>query len=188
MYSILYTLRSRPVSFVIIGFCLVNFFRIHSGSDSASDMAIECGAWYRPDIERGQWWRMLTTGLVHIQLWHLLMNLYAFYSLSYLESYFGEIWFTVILLGSVFAGSLLQYRMSNTILSVGLSGGLYGLMTAEFIVFLSMGMLTSSSVLYSFIPVVITNLLINFMPGIAWQAHLGGAIAGAVLAVIMMLL
>jgi rhomboid protease GluP len=186
--SYFYVLKYRPVTLIVMVICVVNFIRIHSGGYNENDNAVQCGAFFRSSIECGQWYRFLTTGFVHIQVWHFLMNMVALYNLSWLEGYLGEVWFTVILLGSVIAGSAVQYKWSNTFFSVGLSGGLYGLMAAEFVLFIGMGMFSSGAYLSSFLRTLVLNLLINFMPGIAWQAHAGGAVFGAVMGILILLL
>ena len=104
------------------------------------------------------------------------MNLYALYNMSSLERYFGHGWFALLLLGAVAGGSIAEYLFSGIRWSVGLSGGLYGLMAAWLVLVLSYH--------WSLRGILVTigiNLVINFMPGIAWQAHLGGAVTGMLL-------
>ena len=113
------------------------------------------------------------------------MNMLALYNLSSLERIYGHLWFAVILLGSVIGGSVLEYVISKTRYSVGLSGGLYGLM---FSLILLMIHYHSTSGLRSMGITLAMNLAINFMPGIAWQAHVGGAITGLILTEIFLLM
>ena len=113
------------------------------------------------------------------------MNLLALYNLRSLEKFFGHAWFAVILFGSVIGGSILEYAMSRIRYSVGLSGGLYGLMFGYFLILLTY---RSTSGLRSIAMTLVLNLFINFMPGIAWQAHVGGAITGMVLTEVFLLL
>ena len=113
------------------------------------------------------------------------MNMYALYNLHYLEDLYGHLWFAVILLGSVAGGSILEYVLSKTRYSVGLSGGLYGLM---FSVFLLLLRAHSASGIRSIATTLAMNVAINFMPGIAWEAHIGGAITGVILTQIFLML
>lgn len=158
--------------------CAAVFFYITTGDRDRIGRAVRCGCYDRVRISQGQWWRMLTVGFTHIQPWHAAMNLYALYNLRMLESFYGHVWFAVILFGSVAGGSLLEYRVSKIRYSVGLSGGLYGLM---FSLFLIMIRFRSVSGIRSVLTTLVLNLAINFMPGIAWQAHIGGALTGMVL-------
>ena len=165
--------------------CGAVFLYIHSGSGDTTRRAVKCGCYDREAIRRGQWWRMVTVGFTHIQPWHLAMNLYALYNLSYLEKLFGHAWFALILFGSVLGGSLLEYRISNIRYSVGLSGGLYGLMAGYFLLLVRYG---SAGSLRGILITLLMNLAINFMPGIAWQAHIGGAAVGMVLTQLFLML
>lgn len=172
-------MSDSPVAMVVLAVCAIVFILINSASldrRTQTQRAIRFGCYDRDRIRSGEWWRMLTVGFTHIQPWHVAMNLYALYNLSSLESYFGHVWFAVILFGSVLGGSIMEYMISDTRLSVGLSGGLYGLMTAYIILVIHYHL--------NFRSILLTlgmNLVINFMPGIAWQAHLGGALTGLVL-------
>ena len=167
------------VTNVVLAVCLVIFLLIMF-SQNKTEKAIRCGAYDRRLIEQGQWWRFLTVGFVHIQIWHFAMNMYSLTVLSSLERVIGPLWFAVILFASIFGGSLLQYRMSDARLAVGLSGGLYGLMTSYLLLLLLYGSVNPRSLLY----MIGVNLLINLSPNVAWQAHLGGAVTGLALTVI----
>ncbi len=85
-------------------------------------------------------------------------------------------------------GSFVQYKFSNTYLAIGLSGGLYGLMAAQAVIFLYLGAFSSTAYLFSFLRTVLLNVLINFLPGIGWQAHLGGAIMGVICGILIILI
>lgn len=163
---------------IVLAVCAVFFILINSGKGRPLDRAVRFGCYDRQRISQGQWWRLLTVGFTHIRPWHIAMNMLALYNLGSLEKIFGHLWFAIILLGSVIGGSLLEYVLSKTRYSVGLSGGLYGLM---FSLFLLMIRFRSTAGLRSIATTLILNLAINFMPGIAWQAHLGGAVAGMLL-------
>lgn len=170
---------------IVLIVCAVIFFYIISGTSDKLDRAVKCGCYDRERIRKGQWWRMLTVGFTHIQPWHIAMNLLALYNLRMLESFFGHAWFAAILFGSVLGGSILEYLISKVRFSVGLSGGLYGLMFGYFLILLTY---RSTAGLRSIAITLILNLVINFMPGIAWQAHIGGAVTGMVLTEVFLLL
>lgn len=173
----------------VLAVCAIVFFYILSGDISSGkdklNRAIRCGCYDRERIRRGQWWRLVTVGFTHIQPWHIAMNLLALYNLRFLETFFGHAWYALILFGSVLGGSILEYTISKVRYSVGLSGGLYGLMFGYFLILLTY---RSVSGLRSIAMTLALNLFINFMPGIAWQAHVGGAITGMVLTQIFLLL
>ncbi len=170
---------------VVLFACGIVFMYINSGKGDTLERAIRCGCYDRERIRNGQWWRMVSVGFTHIQPWHLAMNLYALYNLRSLERVFGHAWYAVILFGSVAGGSLLEYVLSKTRYSVGLSGGLYGLMFSYVLLVIR---LRSVSALRSVALTLALNAAINFMPGIAWQAHIGGALTGLVLTQVFLLI
>ena len=177
--------EGMSVWLVVLIICGIVFFYIVSGDSDKTARAVRCGCYDRERIRRGQWWRLLTVGFTHIQPWHIAMNLLALYNLRSLENFFGHAWFAVILFGSVIGGSVLEYAVSRIRFSVGLSGGLYGLMFGYFLILLTY---RSASGIRSIAMTLVLNLFINFMPGIAWQAHVGGAITGMVLTEAFLLL
>ena len=170
------------VTNVVLLVCLLIFLSIMF-SKNKTEKAIRLGAYDRTRIEQGQWWRFLTVGFVHIQVWHFAMNMYSLTVLSSLERVIGPLWFAVILFGSILGGSIVQYRFSSARLAVGLSGGLYGLMISYLLLLLLYGSVNPRSLLY----MIGINLLINLSPNVAWQAHLGGAAAGLALTVIYLM-
>ena len=181
-----FTLQDLCVWQVVLAICAVIFILINSGKGGQQlDRAVRLGCYDRERIRRGQWWRLVTVGFTHIRPWHIAMNMYALYNLHYLEDLYGHLWFAVILLGSVAGGSILEYVLSKTRYSVGLSGGLYGLM---FSVFLLLLRAHSASGIRSIATTLAMNVAINFMPGIAWEAHIGGAITGVILTQIFLML
>ncbi len=169
----------------VLAVCAIAFFYISSSGAGRLERAVKCGCYDRVRIQRGEWWRLVTVGFTHIQPWHIAMNLLALYNLRSMENFFGHAWFALILFGSVAGGSVMEYFVSRTRYTVGLSGGLYGLMFGYFLILVRMN---SISGLRGILPTLIMNLVINFMPGIAWQAHAGGAVTGLVLTWIFLLL
>lgn len=177
-------LARRPVMTAVLIVCAVVFLIIRTGKGSTGRLrkAVSCGCYDREKIRQGQWWRLLSVGFTHIEPWHLLVNLYSLYALSALEEIYGHLWFAIILLGSVIGGSLLELAISKVRYSVGLSGGLYGLMLSYALVSFTYG----RGNLHSLVLTLVINLAINFAPGIAWQAHVGGALTGLVLTELML--
>ncbi|MCR5304849.1 MAG: rhomboid family intramembrane serine protease [Lachnospiraceae bacterium] len=169
-------IKSSIVTYAVIIICAVIFMMITASKDKGA-AAWKLGAYDRQAIASGQIWRMLTVGFVHIQVWHAAMNLYSLYNMRFMERVLGHAWFAALLFLSVFGGSLFEYLTSNVRFCVGLSGGLYGVIVSYFLIALRLGVLNFRS----FMVTLLMNLAINFMPGIAWQAHVGGALSGLVI-------
>src|SRR5215469_10111651 len=78
--------------------------------------------------------RMLTSALIHADLWHFLFNVFSLYSFGrYIEFIYGANTLLLIYLSSILGGSLLSliiYRKENY-RSLGASGGVCGVIFAS---------------------------------------------------------
>jgi membrane associated rhomboid family serine protease len=131
-------------------------------------------------IAQGEWWRLLTSTLLHGSFLHLLFNMYALYWLGpQLERSLGHVRFAALYILSALGGSVASYWFSdlNTI-SVGASGAIFGLITATIVIGRQMRIDVSQLVV-----LLGVNVVIGFaQPGIDWRAHFGGAVTGAAVA------
>jgi hypothetical protein len=87
-----------------------------------------------------------------------------------------------ILLGNV----LSVYLGEEDTITIGISGGLYGLFAAYLVLLFKAGMLQDPSVMGSVLRTLVVNLAINFMPNVSRLGHAGGFIAGFAIAMIML--
>src|SRR5690606_18074588 len=95
-----------------------------------------------------------------------------------LEQALGRWRFLALYLISGFGGSIAVLLLAPTISVVGASGAIFGLLGAFFVIQRGLGGNNLQLVL-----VIGLNLVIGFVvPGIAWQAHIGGLIVGALVA------
>lgn len=139
---------------------------------------IQNGAVAGPPVADGEWWRLLTAGFIHAGIGHIAFNMLALWWLGgALESYIGTgrmlgIYFSAVLWGS--AGAII---LSPNSLTVGASGGVFGLMAAMLIIERQRGVALLGS---SIGAVLVLNLAITFfLPGISIGGHLGGLVGGA---------
>ena len=133
-------------------------------------------------IAQGEWWRLLTSTLLHGSILHLLFNMYALYWLGpQLERSLGHVRFAALYILSALGGSVASYWFSDLrTVSVGASGAIFGLITATIVI--GREMRTDVSQL---IVLLGLNVVIGFLQsGIDWRAHFGGAITGAAIAFI----
>ncbi len=126
-------------------------------------------------------WRMITTMFVHGGFIHLALNMLALWMLGQnLEPLLGRWRFLALYLISGFGGSVAAAVIDPAISTVGASGGVFGLMAALLIIGRHIGANVTG---------ILVVLGINFVfglvvGGIAWQAHLGGVLVGALVAFI----
>ena len=100
------------------------------GADAVSPTAaqlLKLGASFGPLIVEGEWWRLLTAGLLHGGLVHLAFNLWAFWSAGFLtERLFGNAGFLLIYLLSAVGAGLVSVTLKPLGVSVGASGAIFG--------------------------------------------------------------
>jgi membrane associated rhomboid family serine protease len=143
----------------------------------------ETGAYSGMALVSGQWWRLIATCFLHAGLLHLGTNMLALYSFGRLaERMFGGPALLVLYLVSGLGGSVAAAIAGPNVGCVGASGAICGIVTAEIAwLLLNRGHLPPAyfgQILASFRNTIVLVILISLVPGVSWQGHLGGAIAG----------
>ncbi|MBR4455594.1 MAG: rhomboid family intramembrane serine protease [Solobacterium sp.] len=172
---------AAPLTAALIGICILitAVIQFWPGSLNTTERAILFGAYYKAFICAGEWHRLLTAGIVHAGLAHLLMNMVSLYILGgALEPGMNPWKYLLLLCGSVLGGSVFVFCISGNTVAAGISGGLYGLLASYIYLVWESGVMKIPQVRTGVIYTLLMNLMINFMPGVAWQAHLGGAVTG----------
>ncbi|MFC7787975.1 rhomboid family intramembrane serine protease [Microbacterium sp. MAHUQ-60] len=124
-------------------------------------------------------WRLLTVLFVHGGFVHLGLNMLALWMLGQiLEPMLGRARYLALYLISGLGGSVAVALIAPGAPTVGASGAIFGLMAALLIIGRHVGANVTG---------ILVILAINFVfgfvvGGIAWQAHLGGAVVGALIA------
>lgn len=133
-------------------------------------------------IADGDFYRLFTAMFLHYGLLHLALNMWALWVLGReLENQLGPGRYLLLYLLAGLGGNVAAYWLSPAGQSAGASGAVFGLFAALFVVARRLNRDTSQ-----IITVLVINLVFSFsVPGISWQAHLGGLIVGAALAVAM---
>lgn len=136
---------------------------------------------YRPVLTVAEPWTMLTAVFLHASVLHILFNMYSLFVFGpILENFLGRARFVGLYLISGFGGSVAVLILSPAIGVVGASGAIFGLMGAFFVIQRRFGGSNAQILI-----VIGINLLSGFfIPGVAWQAHVGGLVAGAIAALI----
>ena len=171
--------KSYIAVYIIIGVCVLNYIIglfLKLKYEDTSAVMVVLGADYKIfTLFLNQYYRLITCSFVHGNFIHLLCNMYCLFSVGrYIEYRYGHVKFLIILFFSILCGSLTQGIISDNLICVGISGGLYGLLVV-FIIDMLQGNLMN---IKSLMPTIIVNIGLNFMYTTAWQVHLGGAIGG----------
>lgn len=139
------------------------------------------GAIVVPLIDLGEYYRLISAMFLHGGLVHLVMNMYGIWLLgNIIEKAYGKFKFAVIYLFSGIVGSCFSYFfLKPTILSVGASGAIFGLMGACIVFAVKRKDTIRKSFLRSIFQVLAINLLIGFSTSnIDNAGHIGGLIGG----------
>lgn len=154
---------------------------------------VAMGALARPLVLAGEWYRLLAAPFLHLDVFHLALNSIALYMAGVrLERLIGRAWFGTIYLVSALCGALASLALNPaTIVSVGASGAIMGLFAAMLVVSWHYPIgATRTGLQTSAIYVLLPSLLplTSALQGhkVDYGAHLGGAIGGVVLALVML--
>ncbi|MCW2912435.1 MAG: Rhomboid family protein [Actinomycetia bacterium] len=138
-------------------------------------------------VAEGEWYRLITGAFLHsppgggsLGITHILFNMWALWMLGPpLEQLLGRTRFAVLYLLAALGGNVLCYLLVPYVVGIGASGAIYGLFGAFFVLAKRLRIDPKGIVI-----LLAINLVITFsVPGISWQAHIGGLVTGAVIAV-----
>lgn len=155
------------------------------------------------EFRQNEYYRWLTSALLHGDYWHLGLNMFVFYQFgsvvervftSYYGDLTGRLLFLVLYLGSIIAGDLPSYfkhKNDEGYSSIGASGGVAGIMFAY-----AMFAPTQVIYLYAIIPLYTIVWAILYLMYEHWasrrmqdnighDAHLYGAIFGFIATAVM---
>jgi membrane associated rhomboid family serine protease len=127
----------------------------------------------------GEWWRLITGGFLHTELFHLGLNMLALFWLGrMIEPALGHARFVGIYFVSLLAGSFGALLLDPDALTRGASGAIYGLLGAAIVMARNRNINLMQSGL---LPILAFNLIFTFVVGgISIGGHIGGLVGGLV--------
>ncbi len=137
-------------------------------------------------VAHGQQYRLISSAFLHevglsgFGITHILFNMWALWAVgTALERELGHLRFAVLYLFSAVGGAVLFYLAAPVGASaLGASGAVFGLFGAYFVMARRLRLDPRLIVI-----LIVLNLVLTFtVRQIAWQAHVGGLITGALLA------
>lgn len=173
-----------PATKTFIALALVFYVLSGFGRDF-DNLFFETFVQWNAAIDAGEWWRLFTPILLHASIMHIGFNMWALWVLGpQIERGVGTWPFVSLFLASAAAGGVFAFFLGNpNDLAVGASGAIFGL----FGVWLNWAVrrrhtLQGQALLRNILFLLLINAVIPFVvPGIAWEAHLGGLVAGFVI-------
>jgi membrane associated rhomboid family serine protease len=155
-----------------------------------------------------QWWRFVTPMFLHVNLLHLMVNMYSLWIVGpYVEKLYGSAKFVVFWVSTGVAGVVASYLTVRPGMSVGpvarflfktaddpsagASGALFGLVGVLFVFGIKFRHELPEGFKRAFgtgmLPIILINLFIGYLGRgfIDNAAHLGGLVSGALLALVV---
>lgn len=179
--------NNAPATFVLLAAYLIVFFRFDLIDPNDSKL-IAAGASCTSLIVAGDWWRMLSSQVVHIGLIHLLMNAYFLFMVGpTLEAALGTPRFVILyVIGGLCGDVAICLVYDPQIISAGGSTSLFAMLGA----FVAMHYRAGRSVrdffdspaARSLLGLILANLIIGWIvPYISQTGHIGGLVGGLLL-------
>ncbi|MCD2465772.1 MULTISPECIES: rhomboid family intramembrane serine protease [unclassified Streptomyces] len=174
----------RLVTKILIGINLAVYLAVLVFGDRLVDELVLIGYAYSPSLGElvgvadGEWYRLLTSTVLHQEVWHILFNVLGLWVIGgIVEPELGRTRYAALCLLSGLSGSVLAYLVAaQNQPSLGASGVVYGLIGAWVVL--------ARRRRHDMRPVILfvaLSLLMTFTrPGISWEAHVGGLVAGLV--------
>ncbi|WP_030683950.1 rhomboid family intramembrane serine protease [Streptomyces sp. NRRL B-1347] len=175
----------RLLTKIILAINVLVFIAVRAREDLVGDLFL-IGRWppepfpATEGVADGDAYRLVTAMFTHQEIWHIAFNMLGLWWLGGpLEAALGRARFLALYLLSGLGGSALTYLVSDpSDASLGASGAIFGLLGATAVLMRRLN--------YDMRPVIALlalNLLFTFTwSGIAWQAHVGGLVAGVAIA------
>jgi membrane associated rhomboid family serine protease len=130
-------------------------------------------------VAYGEWYRLVSSMFVHVNLIHLAVNMLSLWWIGVpVESRLGRSRYLAVYFVCGIAGSAAAYAgLAAYGSSAGASGAIFGLLGV-----LAVLAYRERLNMQPVITIILLNLIFDFsVPGISWQAHVGGLVSGLVL-------
>ena len=175
----------RLVTKILVGICVAVYLVQLAKGDRFTDRLDLIGQAYVPilgsfqGVAQGQLYRLLTAMFLHASPIHIIFNMMSLWWIGGpLEAALGRARYLALYFVSGLAGSALTYLIAAPNQpSLGASGAIFGLLGATGILLRRL-----NYDLRPLIAILVINLIFTFSPGmnIAWEAHIGGLVAGVI--------
>ena len=162
------------ITLLVSGVCVVVFILELLGLINVAQFAILPAL-----VKNGEVYRLLTGALMHASYYHIFGNLGAFINVgTFIENVFGKKNYIVILIAALLGSGLAVTTLSGNVYTVGLSGVVWGVFGAYSAYLYKNDSRLDRNELSQIARMLVPNIIISLLPGVSWQGHFGGFIAG----------
>lgn len=185
-------MRGTPATIVLLVVNLAMYgVELALGAPDSTPALARLGALMRDRVLAGEVWRVVTSTFLHGSVPHLAFNMLVLFGLGRsLERILGTSRFVLLYSAAAIGGSVVSLVFMGQF-SVGASGALWGLMTAQMVLALRGRGILPEDLRARMQAGAMQNLALNVMnslrPGVDWAAHAGGGIVGGLLGLVGLL-
>ena len=173
----MYLSKPAPFTLVLIVICVICYIPELLGIPIFGAtmnywMAVVPDSFSRP-------WEFVTAIFAHGSIEHLAMNMVSLYWLgTMIEGFHGKVKFGIIFFVSGIVGNIAFALIANGS-AVGASGSIFGLLGAgAYLLYQMRSNPAARGMFQGMVAMLVLNVFNSFLPGIAFEAHLGGLVAG----------
>jgi membrane associated rhomboid family serine protease len=146
-----------------------------------SDIIVRLGL--APSLFAERPWTILTAMFIHEDFWHIFGNMITLYFFGmFLVRLIGSNWFLLLyFVGGIVGNALYLWLGDPLSLAIGASGAIYAVAGALVVMMPRLPVR-----LYFILPIPLWVVVLvffvawSFIPGVAWQAHIGGLAVGLI--------
>ncbi len=164
---------------------------ISRGLDIDPNVLLAAGAQYGPMVAQGEYWRIFTAMFLHFNIFHIGLNMLSLFFIGpAVEVFYGKWRYLVIYLVSGIVGGIVTQILTPNVLAAGASGAIFGVFGALGVFYLvnrrALGAYGQGAIM-NWVFWVGINLVFGFsVGGIGIWDHIGGLVAGMIIAVLLM--
>ncbi|RKD24644.1 hypothetical protein BEP19_09730 [Ammoniphilus oxalaticus] len=175
-------LRRYPITSLLLAINIVVFLWMTiMGGTTNSEVLFRYGAYFKPAVLSGEWYRMFTPIFIHIGFEHLLFNCFAILIFAPgLELILGKGRYLFLYLGTGFAGFVTTFIFSDPqVIAAGASGAIFGIYGMYAYLSRYRRDIMDRQSRQIIIPILVFGVIATFLfTGVSISGHMGGLISG----------
>lgn len=177
--------RAAPVTYALIAINLVIFVVGQASPDLRVRMFTDGAQQHFLVANTGEWWRLFSAMFLHLDFVHVGFNMWALFLFGpAVERRFGSVSFAALYLACGLGGGAMYHLVGRLEPAIGASGAIFGIFGALIAATYRQRHTPAGRAVFSQLVMLLAlNLAIPLIvPNVAWEAHVGGLVAGLAIA------